>query len=319
MQKYGLLIVGSGAAGLAAALYAGRYKIPALVIAGEFGGETSTAGKIENYPGVKAIDGYELMKIMKEQALESGAEIKNGKVVRIEKAGDLPADGWRIAIETGEAYEASCVILAIGSRRRHLNLPNEKELAGKGVHYCWTCDGPLYGGKTVAMVGGGDSSVKGVNFLAEYAKKIYLIVRGSEVRAEPVNAERMKQHGGKVEVLLEHEVKEIVGGKVLEKLVLSSPKHKLGEELDDLVVDGMFIEIGFDPDKTFAEQLGLALDENGYTKVDTMMRTNVPGIFAAGDATTHFGSFKQDITASAMGAVAATAAYEYLGSLQSNI
>jgi thioredoxin reductase (NADPH) len=162
----------------------------------------------------------------------------------------------------------------------------------------------LYGGKTVAMIGGGDSSVKGVNFLGEYAKKIYLIVRGSEVRAEPVNAERMKKLGDKVEVLLEHEVKEIVGEKMLEKLVLSGEK--------DLVVDGMFIEIGFDPDKTFAEQLGLELDEKGYMKVDNMMRTKVPGIFAAGDATTHFGSFKQDITAAAMGAVAATAAYEYL-------
>src|SRR3989344_7671932 len=302
MQKYGLLIVGSGAAGLAAALYAGRYKIPALVIAGEFGGETSTAGKIENYPGVKAIDGYELMKIMKEQALESGAEIKNGKVVRIEKAGDLPADGWRIAIETGEAYEASCVILAIGSRRRHLNLPNEKELAGKGVHYCWTCDGPLYGGKTVAMVGGGDSSVKGVNFLGEYAKKIYLIARGKEIMAEPVNLDQMKKLGDKVEVLIETDVTKIVGEKMLEKLVLSKPY----QGSSDLKVDGLFIEIGFDPDITLPDQLEVKLDDKNYIMVDNGMRTNVAGVFAAGDATNHFGSFKQDITAAAMGAVAAT-------------
>ena len=307
MQKYGLLIVGSGAAGLAAALYAGRYKISTLVIGEEFGGETSTAGKIENYPGAKAIEGYELMKIMKEQAVESGAKIQKGKVARIERAGDL-ADGWKVITETGEEYEASCVLLAIGSRRRHLNLPNEKELTGKGVHYCWTCDGPLYGGKTVAMVGGGDSSVKGVNFLAEYAKRIYFIVRGTEVRAEPVNYERMKKFGEKVEMLLQTEVKEIVGSRKLEKLILSSGK--------DLVVDGMFVEIGFDPDTIFAQQLGLELDERGYTKVDNMMRTNVPGVFAAGDTTSHFGSFKQDIAAAAMGAVAATAAYEYLGSLK---
>ncbi len=308
MQKYALIIVGSGAAGLAAALYAGRYKISTLVIQGEFGGETSTAGSIENYPGVKAIDGYDLMKIMREQLEELGAKLVKGRAARIEKQGSPPAGGWKVVTENGEEYEANAVILAIGSRRRHLNLPNEKELTGKGVHYCWTCDGPLYGGKTVAMVGGGDSSVKGVNFLAEYAKKIYLIVRGSEVHAEPVNLERMKKLGDKVEVLLETEVKEIVGEGKLEKLVLSGGK--------DLVVDGMFIEIGFDPDKTFAEQLGLELDEKGYMKVDNMMRTNMPGIFAAGDSTTHFGSFKQDITAAAMGAVAATAAYEYLGGLQ---
>mgnify|MGYP001616794008 CR=1 FL=1 len=306
-MEYDLIIVGSGAAGLAAALYAGRYKMKTLVIEGEFGGETSTAGEVANYPGVKAIDGYDLMKVMKEQAQATGAEIKDGKAVRIERMGE----GWKVTTDGGEAHEASAVILATGSRRRHLNLPNEKELTGRGVHYCWTCDGPLYGGKTVAMVGGGDSSVKGVNFLAEYAKKIYLIVRGNAVHAEPINLERMKKHGDKVEVLLEHEVKEIVGEKMLEKLVLSSSKH----ELDELVVDGMFIEIGFDPDKTFAEQLGLELDEKGYMKVDNMMRTKVPGIFVAGDATTHFGSFKQDITAAAMGAVAATAAYEYLAQI----
>ena len=311
-MKYDLIIVGSGAAGLAAALYAGRYKMTTLVIAGEFGGETSTAGSIENYPGVKAIDGYDLMKIMKEQAKVTGAEIQDGNIVGIEKAESPPAGGWNVKTESGEIYETRTVILATGSRRRHLNLPNEKELTGRGVHYCWTCDGPLYGGKTVAMVGGGDSSVKGVNFLAEYAKKIYLIVRGSEVHAEPVNLERMQKLGDKVEVLLEHAVKEIVGEKMLGKLVLSSPKH----EADELVVDGMFIEIGFDPDRTFADQLGLQLDEKGYMKVDNMMRTNAPGVFAAGDATTHFGSFKQDITAAAMGAVAATAAYEYLGSLE---
>ncbi|MEK7542096.1 MAG: FAD-dependent oxidoreductase, partial [Patescibacteria group bacterium] len=211
-MKYDLIIVGSGAAGLAAALYAGRYKMSTLVIEGEFGGETSTAGSIENYPGVKAIDGYDLMKIMKDQSQESGAEIKKGKTVRIEKM----EEGWNVKMEKGEAWQATAVILAIGSRRRHLNLPNEKELTGKGVHYCWTCDGPLYGGKTLAMVGGGDSSVKGVNFLAEYAKKIYLIVRGSEVRAEPINHERMKKLGSKVEVLLENEIKELQGTEKLE-------------------------------------------------------------------------------------------------------
>ncbi len=304
-MKYDLIVVGSGAAGLSAALYAGRYKMKTLVIEGEFGGETSTAGSIENYPGVKAIDGYDLMKIMKEQAQDTGAEIKKGRAVGVERMGEC----WKVTTESDETYESKTVILAIGSRRRHLDLPNEKELTGKGVHYCWTCDGPLFGGKTVAMVGGGDSSVKGVNFLAEYAKKIYFIVRGNEVRAEPINHERMKKLGDKVEVLLETEVKELQGTQKLEKIVLS--KEYSGST--DLVVDGLFIEIGFDPDKTFAEQLDLELDEKGYMKVDNMMRTRVPGIFAAGDATTHFGSFKQDITAAAMGAVAATAAYEYLG------
>src|SRR3989338_8841212 len=276
-MKYDVIIVGSGAAGLSAALYARRYAMKTLVIAGEFGGETSTAGKIENYPGIISIDGGDFMLTMKKQVELIGAELKEGRVVSIEKS----STGFAVKTEK-ETFETKTVILATGSRRRHLGLPNEKELVGKGVH-----------------------------FLAEYAEKIYLIVRNKEVVAEPINLEQMKKLGDKVEVLLEHEIKEIVGEKMLEKLVLSSSKHEAGKELDDLVVDGMFIEIGFDPDTTFAKQLGIETDQKGYMMVDNGMKTNVPGVFAAGDATNHFGSFKQDITAAAMGAVAATSAYEY--------
>ena len=305
-MTYDLVIVGSGAAGLSAALYARRYNMNTLVFEGEFGGETATAGKIENYPGIMSIDGYDLMKAMKEQGKVLGVQFLGERVQKVERKG-------KYFLVTGEqeAFETKTVILAVGSQRRHLGLPKEQELTGRGVHYCVTCDGPVFAGKTVAMVGGGDSSVKGVNFLGEYAKKIYFIVRGKEIVAEPLNLGQMKKLGDKVEVLLEHEVKEIVGEKMLEKLVLSSPKHKPGEELDDLVVDGMFVEIGYDPDQTFVKQLGLETDEAGYTKADNMMRTNVPGVFAAGDSTNHFGRFKQDITAAALGAVAATSAYEY--------
>ena len=301
-MKYDLIIIGSGAAGLSAALYARRYKMETLVIQGEFGGETATAGIIENYPGILSIDGFELMQSMQKQAKDIGAVFEKGKAEKIS------SDGNCFTVKVGDKeFEGNTVILAIGSERRHLNLPNEKELTGKGVHYCVTCDGPVYSGKTVAMIGGGDSSVKGVNFLAEYAEKIYLIVRGKEVLAEPVNLERMKKLGDKVEVLLETEIEKIVGEKFLDKLILS--KEYQGSK--DLKVDGMFVEVGFDPDKTFAEQLGIKLDEKGYMKVDNLMHTNVQGVFAAGDATNHFGRFKQDITASALGAVAATSAYEY--------
>lgn len=301
-MKYDLIIIGSGAAGLSAALYARRYRMETLVIEGEFGGETATAGKIENYPGIVSIDGLELMQAMKKQAEGVGAVFEKGKAEKI------TTDGNCFTVTVGEKeFQGNTVILAIGSERKHLGLANEKELTGRGVHYCVTCDGPVYNGKTVAMIGGGDSSVKGVNFLSEYAEKIYLIVRGREVTAEPVNLERMNNLTNKVEVLRETEVAEIVGEKMLETLVLS--KEYQGSK--DLKVDGMFVEIGFDPDKTFAEQLGIELDERGYMKVDNLMRTSVPGVFAAGDATNHFGRFKQDITAAALGAVAATSSYEY--------
>jgi thioredoxin reductase (NADPH) len=299
---YDLVIIGSGAAGLSAALYARRYNMNTLVFEGEFGGETATAGKIENYPGIMAIDGYDLMKTMKEQGKALGVQFLEERVQRIEHQ-----ETRFLVTGEQEAVQAKTVIMAIGSKRRHLNLPKERELTGRGMHYCVTCDGPIFSGKTVAMVGGGDSSVKGVNFLGEYAKKIYFIVRGKAITAEPINLGNMKKLGDKVEMLLETEVKELVGDKQLEKIILSKAYKGSAE----LVLDGMFVEIGYDPDQTFVRQLGLETDEAGYTKADNMMRTNIPGIFSAGDSTNHFGRFKQDITAAALGAVAATSAYEY--------
>lgn len=301
-MQYDVVIVGSGAAGLSAALYARRYNMNTLVFEGEFGGETATAGKIENYPGLMSIDGYDLMKAMKEQGKALGVQFLEERVQKIERR-----DKYFLVTGEQETVQARTVILAFGSKRRHLGLPKEEELTSRGVHYCVTCDGPIFAGKTVAMVGGGDSSVKGVNFLGEYAHKIYFIVRGKEIVAEPINFEQMKKLGDKVEVLLETEVKELIGDKRLEKVVLSRAYKGSAE----FILDGMFIEVGFDPDQTFVEQLGLQTDEAGYVKVDNMMRTNVPGVFGAGDATNHFGRFKQDITAAALGAVAATSAYEY--------
>ncbi|MBI1984496.1 MAG: FAD-dependent oxidoreductase [Candidatus Wildermuthbacteria bacterium] len=302
-MNFDLIIIGSGAAGLAAAMYAGRYKMKTVILEKEFGGETATAGKIENYPGILSIDGYDLVLRMKEHALHYGAEMQEGKAVKLSRDSNL------ISVETskGEKYLGKTLILALGAQRRYLGLEREKELTGKGVHYCWTCDGPLFGGKTVAMVGGGDSSVKGVNFLAEYASKIYLIARGKEVVAEPVNFEQMKGLGRKVEIITENEIKEFVGKDKLEKIILKNP-YKGSSELK---LDGLFVEIGFDPNTELPSQLGIKLDDKGYIEVDNKMRTNVEGVFAAGDATSHFGSFKQDITAAALGAVAATSAYEY--------
>ncbi|MBI2612312.1 FAD-dependent oxidoreductase [Candidatus Kaiserbacteria bacterium] len=300
-ELHDLVIIGSGAAGLAAGIYAGRYGMKVLVLGGEFGGETAKAGNIENYPGFASVDGYELMDAMKKQSEALGIRLVDAKVTAISR------EGHCFTLEAnGKTYNANAVLFAIGAERRRLGLPNEKELTGKGVHYCVTCDGPVYGGKTIAMVGGGDASVKGVNLAAEYVQKIFLIVRGKEVIAEPINFERMKKLGDKVEVLLETSVKEIVGTQKLEKLILSKPYKGSSE----LVVDGLFVEIGASPQVELAKSLGVELDESGYVKTDNLMRTNVDGVFAAGDVTNHFGRFKQDITAAAQGAVAATSAYE---------
>lgn len=300
IMTYDLIIIGSGAAGFGAAIYAGRYRMQVLVIGRDFGGETAKAGAIENYPGFQSIDGFELMDAMKRQVFALNTEVVDAEVTSISRKEHC------FAVTAGEKeYRTHGILLATGAERRRLGLPNEKELTGKGVHYCVTCDGPVYTDKVIALVGGGDASVKGAVLAAEYVKKVFLIVRGKEVAAEPINEERMKKLGGKIEVLFETAVKEIVGTGKLEKLKLSRPYHGSKE----LIVDGLFVEIGAVPNVSLAKSLGVELDERGYIKTDNMMQTGIDGVFAAGDAINHFGSFKQDITAAALGAVAATSAY----------
>ena len=299
---YDLVIVGSGAAGLSAALYAGRYQMRVLLVEGEFGGETAKAGKIENYPGAASIDGYDLMKIMKQQALEVGTHYSEGWVTAIKGEEGC----FTVTVGETDVYHAKTVILGGGAERRRLELPNEKELGNKGVHYCVTCDGPLYGGKRVAMVGGGDASLKGVLLLGEYAEKIYLLAR-STVKGEPINVEHIKKLGDKVVILEGTQVSAIIGKDKLEKIKITKPY----EGSDELVVDGLFVEIGAKPNIKLGQGLGCELDQFGYLKADTMLATSVPGVFVAGDTVNLFGGFKQDITAAAMGAVAATSAYEY--------
>lgn len=299
-EQYDLVIIGSGAAGLGAALYGGRYRMKVLVVGKEFGGETAKGGTVENYPGVPAIDGYELMVLMKKQAEAIGVLFASEEVTSVSRE----AHCFQVHTKKG-AYQTHAVIFATGSERRRLGLRNEKELTGKGVHYCVTCDGPVYSGKTIALVGGGDASVKGANLAAEYVEKIFLIVRGKDVSAEPINLEKMQALAGKIELLPEMQVEEIVGEGKLEKLILSRP-YKGSKEL---VVDGLFVEVGAIPNVELAQRLGVELDERGHIKTDNLMQTNIDGVFAAGDIVNHFGAFKQDITAAAMGAVAATSAY----------
>ncbi|MBI4090804.1 MAG: FAD-dependent oxidoreductase, partial [Candidatus Komeilibacteria bacterium] len=298
---YDLIIVGSGIAGLSAGLYAGRYRLKTLIIGGDFGGEGTTAGETLNYPGIMKIDGYDLMVQVKKQAESVGAEFIDGRVSTASRKGHC----FVLTVD-GAEYITNTIILATGSKRRTLGLPREAEFKAKGLHYCVTCDGPIYKNKTIAVVGGGDASIKGVNLVAEYVQKIYLIVREKEIIAEPINLEQMKKLGGKVEILLETEVKELMGTARLEKIKLSKPH----EGSDTLTIDGLFVEIGASPDVELAQELGVALDEHGYIKTDTMMRTNVDGVFAAGDVVNHFGRFKQYITGAALGAVAATSAYD---------
>lgn len=299
-------IIGSGMAGLSAALYTARYELSTVVIGAELGGATSTAWTIENYPGFKAIDGYDLMMKVKEQIEALGAKVVADKIQKIVSPLAGGDTGFKLTGEFGEEFLAKSVIFAHGAARRKLQLPKEDDFSqGKGVHYCTTCDGPLYKGKTIAIVGSGDAAVKGALLALQYADKIYMIVRGDGLHPEPINYERLKPYlDTKVEVLPNSEVKELLGDSRLTGAKLSS-----GQELK---LDGLFIEIGAVPEMKLVESLGVKLDPHGYVAVDNMMETNIEGVYAAGDCTNFFGHFKQDITAAAMGAVAATSAFNFL-------
>jgi len=283
---YDLIIIGSGAAGLSAGIYAQRFNLKTLIIGKNFGGYTLTAGKIENYPGFLSIDGLELMQKMKEQAEVLGAEIKEEEVKEIKKENDI----FKI-----NDHKARMIIIATGTYRKKLGLKNQDI---PGVHYCMTCEGPLYKNQKIAVVGGGNAAIKSAALGEQYAEAVYILVRSDRLRADPVNIAKLK----KAEILYNSEVKEIIGKEKLEKLVLNNAR--------ELVVDGLFVEIGASPN--IIPGLGLDLDLSGRIKVNSKMETSVKGVYAAGDVCDLFGSFNQDLTAAAMGAVAANSVYQEL-------
>ena len=303
-NAYDLLIIGQGASAFAAALYAARYQIKPVVIGETFGGETATGGVIENYPGYPEIDGFDLMLKFREQADKYEVPVIDDKVVGLENA-----DGHYTATTFGgDTYTGASVLLAVGRERRKLGLEHEEEWTGKGVSFCSTCDAPLHRGNVVAVVGGGDAAIKGAVLLTRYAQKIYVIYRGSRfTRPEPANLRALGE-AGNAETLFNTNVVALKGEDGLSSIVLDREY----EGSTEIAVHGIFLEIGADPRSELAVQLGVDLNELDEVVVDRRMRTNVPGVFAAGDLTDASGELKQTITAAAQGALAAATAYEYV-------
>ena len=305
-MTYDTIIIGAGPAGLTASIYASRYKLSNLVIGKVPGGTIAYAHKVENFPGVPGISGVELGQRMLEQVKALEVEILAEEVVGIEKS---VVDGkFKITTNTKKEFEARTLIVALGTERRKLNVPGEKEYLGKGVSYCVTCDAPLFKGKTVVLVGGSNAACSGAIHLANFAEKIYLIYRKNKLRAEPVWVEEVKENP-RIEVIYETNVTEVLGdgvkvtGAKLDVPYNSNPM---------LSAAGVFVEIGGQPLSSLLLPLGVELDEDGYVKVNERMETNIPGIFAAGDLTTKSLILQQVITACAGGAVAANSAFEYL-------
>ena len=307
VEHFDVLIAGQGAAAYAAALYSARYRVKTLVAGERFGGETAIGGIIKNYPGHPEIDGFDLMLRFQEQVTRYDVPIRNADVTALATDGDH----FMATLSDGEEIDASAVILAIGRERRMLGLQNEAEWTGRGVSYCSTCDAPLYRDKVAAVVGGGNAAVEGALLNARHAARTYLIYRGDRLwRPEPVLVELLGQ-ADNVDVLLETEVAELIGSddNGLTGVRLTRPH----EGADTLDLDVLFIEAGADPRVDLARALGVELNaETDEVHVDREMRTNVPGLFAAGDLTDGSGALKQTVTAAAQGAIAALSAYQHV-------
>lgn len=303
-ERLDLAIIGGGPAGLSAAIYASRFLLKTVVITIDVGGQLNWTEWIDDYPGFSKIKASDLVGKFREHAEGSGVKLVSG----VEVTGIEKVDGVFKITGTGglEIYAAS-VILAVGSKRRKLGVPGEDKLQGRGVSYCSICDGPMFKGhKAVAVVGGGDAALEGAILLSSYVGKVYLIHRRDSFRAKPVLVEDARRRDN-IEFLLNSTVSEILGEEKVEGVRVRGPG---GERLLD--VSGVFVEIGLEPPVDLFRRIGIEVDDQGYAKVSEWMETSVPGIFAAGDATTMWRGFRQVVTAAAMGAVAAYSAYQYL-------
>lgn len=299
-MEYDLVIIGSGPAGMTAGIYSGRYGLKTKIFSGNYGGMAATAHKVCNFPSHKEITGLELMNKMKEQAEELNVEFEYNLVEKI-----IP-EKKRFKIKTSDKeIKTKKIIFATGTKHRKLNLESENKLLGRGVSYCAACDGAFFREKIVAVVGGGDSALTSAILLSQYAKKVYLIHRGNNfTSAEKIWIEQVNKNK-KIEILFNEEVIEIVGEDKLKKIKLSSKK--------ELELNGIFIEIGSDPETKLLDELKIKKQDK-YIKVNNEQETSIKGIFAAGDVTTNSNKFKQIITACAEGAIAANSAYNQIQS-----
>jgi thioredoxin reductase (NADPH) len=291
-KEYDLIILGTGPAGLTAALYAGRYLLKTLVIGELNGGAISEAAEVCNFPTYKSITGMELTTRLVEQVKNLEVEIVQDRVKRINK-------NKNFEIETDNSiYKSKKLIIATGRKKLKLNIKKEDELIGRGISYCATCDASFFREKIVSVIGGSNASLTAALLLSKYAKKVYIIYRQEKFfRAEPSWIKQVELNK-KIEIIFNSEIKEIKGSEKVEGIVLDSEK--------EISLDGIFIEIGSIPDIKIFKNLDLELEEN-YIVTDKFQKTSVSGIFAAGDITNN--SLKQAITASSEGAIAATSAY----------
>ena len=300
-MDYELIILGAGPAGMTAGVYAARKQMDVLIISENVGGQAMWSAGIENYLGFIFIPGPELVKKFEEHVSKFNIPREFTKATRLGRRGS----GFEIDTEDGRTFTAKAVIVATGKSPRMLGVPGESEYTGKGVTYCATCDGPMFAGQTVAVVGGGNSGLDAVIQLMKICPRVYLIERGHKLFADEVVVEQA-QTASNVEILLETVVTKIVGESFVSGMELENLNTG---EIRRLDLQGVFVEVGLSPNADFARE-ALRLNPQGEIPVDCAARTGVPGLYAAGDVTDV--PEKQIIIAAGDGAKAALGAYSYL-------
>ncbi len=299
MVETDLVIVGGGPAGLAAGIYAVRSGLKTAVIEREaLGGQVSTTPIVENYPGFPQVGGKTLVDIMVTHALQYVQIFKGEEVIDIEP-------GYPVKVQTSRRrFSARALLLATGANHKLLGVPGEKRLSGRGVSYCATCDGPLFKGRKVLMVGGGNSAVTEALHLFHMGVDVTIVHRRDTLRAQEFLIKQVKQAG--IPILWNTEIKEILGKERVEKVMLFNNETQATHELE---VSGVFMAIGYTPTVELAKKLGIELTDEGYIKHDEKHRTNIPGIYSAGDVE---GGYKQIVTATGQGSAAAMTIFEDL-------
>ncbi len=305
-----MIIVGGGPAGLTASIYASRHKLKHLVFeGGVIGGQIALATSVENWPGDKAVRGMELANRMAEHAKSLGMQMVQKTVTEIKKDG---AKGCFCLATDGEYFYAKALILATGAMHRKLGMAGEEQFLGRGVSYCATCDGPFFRGKKVAVIGGGNSALTEAVYLADIASEVTIIQRRDEFKAEAANVEKAKANP-KIKFLMNSTVAEVKGDRFVKAMVVEDVNT---HEKNELAIDGLFVYVGNVPASALGKMVGVATDERTYIKVDGVMRTNIPGVFACGDIT---GSAPQAIVAAGQGAMAAMEAYRFIKGFKEGI
>lgn len=293
-----VLVIGSGPAGLSAAVYAKRASLDVLVAEKVYygTGQIAESNLVDNYLGFAGINGYDLGEKFRDHAVNLGVEFKNGDAGRFEFVNGI----WKVSFQNGEVLETRTVVYAAGAIHRHLGVPGENEFSGKGVSYCATCDGAFFKDKTTAVIGGGDTALDDAIYLSDISSKVYLVHRRNEFRGSAKTVEKLKEKEN-VEFILEAKPAQITGTDRVQELQLEDGRR--------LAVDGVFIAAGMIPVTDVVKNV-VELDRNGYIVADETGKTSVDGFFAAGDVRVK--ALRQVVTAVSDGANAATSAEQYI-------